>query len=253
MAEENGKEITIQQKSGLLATRDTKEYGIDLGEEDIIIPRLVLLQPTSQINGPAGSFYYGLNKQFYEKVTAVFFNNQRGRVMFNPDISKMESICGSDDRLVPAERFENPISTRCVDCAYSKRQYKTEVKVDGQIKYMECSETQALKGMFVDDLLPFWFVGRKTSLFPINQFLTAASFDAQKHQRPLYCFPVELTTKLIAKAGQKYYIPEIKQLGMLEKEEFTRMANKYAHAKVSDTLEEEGKKAPEGLDDTVPF
>ena len=249
---ENGKDLEVR-KPGLMQPRDTKSYGIDLREEDLIVPRLILLQPTSQIDG-AGKFYYGLNGQLYDKVTAVFFSNERGRIMFHPDISKMESLCGSNDRIVPSPRFENPMAPRCVECPYSKRQYYTEVMVGNNKKKQECSETQALKGIFVDDLMPFWFVGRKTSLFPINQFLTAASFDAMKYKKPLYCFPVEMTTKEILKPGQKYYIPVIKQLGMLEKEEFARMMDKYASANLDDTLKQEETAGTKRADDEeVPF
>lgn len=233
---------------------DSSQYGVNLGEEDQVMPRLILLQPTSKIEG-AGKFYLSLTGELFETVECVVFSNARGRVMFDPDMTAERSICGSDDRIVPSLRYEKPQADRCANCSYSNRNYKTQVMVGGRQVDQYCSETQTLRCMFVDSLYPFLFVGRRTSLMPVNEFLSIQQFECAKHQKPLCCFPIRLHSALVSKNMRKYYIPRIERLGMIEREEFIAMMNKYANYDVNKTYEAEEKVGAEieGVPEETPF
>jgi hypothetical protein len=231
-----------------------KSSGVDIGDEDQVVPRLVLVQPTSQIDG-AGKFHLSLNGKLFDSVDCIFVQSQRGRIMFDPDMSKQESICGSDDRIVPAPRFEFPIATECVNCTFSKKFYSEEVMIPGGRKAkQECQMTMIIKAMFIDTLIPFIYTARKTSLFPINSFLTEVLYEYKMTGRPLYCYPVTLKSKLITKANQKYYIPVIERKGTIEKEEFARMVEKITKMDVNAAFEADKVNKPvSDLGEDTPF
>jgi len=250
---ENGKEVA-QYNSNVPVGIDSKKYGIDLGEEDQVMPRLVLVQPTSKMEG-AGKFHYTLTGELFDEVECVIFNNVRGRVMFDPDLSKMMSICGSNDRLIPSDRFEDPKAPRCIECNYHRRGYFEEVIVGKEKVKQICQETQTLRAIFVDTLMPFLFVGRRSSLLPINTWLSEMQFECAKNQRGLHCFPIKLTSMVPTKASNKYYVPVITKQGMIEKEEFNTMMQKYANYDVDKTYKaEETTGSPERMDEEgIPF
>jgi hypothetical protein len=218
---ENGKDIVEQKFQAPSTSTEAKQYGVDLAPEDQVMPRLALLQPTSDHEG-AGKFYFSLTGETFDKVECVIFSNARGRVMFDPDISKRVSICGSDDRLIPSDRFEKPKSNDCMKCSFSNRNYTEKVIVGNKEIDMYCSETMTLRAMFVDSLMPFLFVGRRSSIFAVNEFLSVMQFETVKHRKPLCCFPIRMTTKL-GKGANKYWVPVIERLPMIEREEFVAM------------------------------
>ena len=247
------KELTTRNgEINLPKAIDSSQFGVNMGEEDLVMPRLVLLQPTSKIEG-AGKFYFSLTGEKFDTVDCVVFSNARGRVMFDPDMTKEQSICGSDDRITPSARFEKPMADKCMSCSYSNRNYKTKEIVGGRELDKYCQETQTLKCMFIDNLFPFLFVGRRTSLMPVNEWLSLMQFETAKNQKPLCCFPIRLHSNLINKNMRKYYVPSIERLGMIERDEFLAMMNKYANYDVSKTYEAEEKAGAEVEGDTTPF
>lgn len=233
----DSKELATQN-AALPTTLDAREYGINLGEEDLPIPRVQLVQPTSAIDG-AGKFFYSLTKELFTSIECVVFSNARGRVMFDPDMSKQATICGSNDRVIPSPRFETPMAKSCVDCNYHKRDYFEKIIVSGKEVKQMCQETQALRAMFVDNLMPFLFVARRTALYPINEFLAVMQFETIKHKKPLCCFPIRITSKLVTKPNQKFYVPVIDRLGMIDRDEFRKMMDKYKDYNPDKTFEAE--------------
>src|SRR5215468_9511966 len=92
-----------------------------LGPEDLIIPRLSLVQPTSQIDGvEAGKFYMNLTGEEFDQVEAVFLKVTKGRVYFADDAVERKPVCGSSDRIKPSPRFEPPAAPTCKECIFSR-------------------------------------------------------------------------------------------------------------------------------------
>lgn len=248
---DNGKELEAF-KPGSLATTEAKQYGVDLAPEDQVMPRLTLLQPTSDHEG-AGKFYFSLTGELFDKVDCVVFSNARGRVMFDPDVSKRISVCGSDDRAVPSARFENPKASECVKCSFSNRNYVEKVIIGGRERDMFCSETQTLRAMFIDSLMPFLFVGRRSSIMPVNEFLSIMQYETVKNRKPMCCFPISMTSKQ-GKGVNKFFVPVITRLPMIEREEFMTMMNKFKDYDVNKTYEQEEKMGKVVADDEgTPF
>lgn len=223
--------------SSLMNLADAKNYGIDLGEEDLVMPRLTLIQPTSEQEGAGKYFLSGLNKTF-DEVDVIFFNNTRGRIMFDPDRSKNMAVCGSLDRVIPDSRFENPLATKCIDCKFSNRNHIEEVLVGKNKEKQYCSETMILKGIIVDLVMPFTFTAKRTALRPVNEFLTGAFFDCRLKNKKLHNFAVKLKAEVPPKAVTKYFVPIIERIGILENSEFEAMIQKYSNYDVGKTFED---------------
>ena len=257
MAEESKEVQTYNQ---LPSKINAKQFGIDIDEDDIPVPRLKLIQPTSKLDG-AGKYAYSLNNKILDKVECVFLSNTRGRVMFDIDITK-PPVCGSNDRVIPSPRFEKPMADRCINCRFNTDFYKevardasgTPILRSGKELYHQCDKNFVIKGIFIDTLMPFIFVVARTGLAPITSFLAAMQYECAKNQKPLCCFPLTLTSMVPSNATNKYYVPVVTPMGMIEKEEFITMMNKYSQYDVDKTFkaEEEAGESAEPSDG-IPF
>ena len=96
MARKKAHTAEATHPQGGLPTNSLKGAGLEaLGPEDLIIPRLVLVQPTSQIDGvEAGKFYMNLTGEEFTEVQAVFLRVTKGRVNFGEDTNERKPICG---------------------------------------------------------------------------------------------------------------------------------------------------------------
>lgn len=116
MAKKNNKQSqeATQPAAGLPAV-SPKGAGLEsLGPEDLIIPRLTLVQPTSQIDGvEAGKFFMNISSEQFDEVQVVFLKVTKGRVYFAEDANERKPLCGSPDRIKPSNGFGQPrVATR---------------------------------------------------------------------------------------------------------------------------------------------
>src|SRR6266571_5996231 len=164
MARKKAQTAEATHPQGWLPTNSLKGAGLEaLGPEDLIIPRLVLVQPTSQIDGvEAGKFYMNLAGEQFDEVQAVFLKVTKGRVNFGEDANERKPICGSSDRIRPSHRFEHPIAPTCGECTHSRWNGNEPP---------DCNETYNLLGVMVDTGLPFWWSGKTTAIASTKRFV----------------------------------------------------------------------------------
>lgn len=88
------------------------------GPEDMVIPRLKLIQPTSReaADGDAtpGTVVCNLSGAAYDAIKLVPLFLRKGRVLFREGDER--PTCASDDNIVPSPRIENPIQKKCAGC-----------------------------------------------------------------------------------------------------------------------------------------
>lgn len=190
-----------------------------LTHEDLAIPRLILVQPTSQVeDGVAGSFYLNLTGEQMEEIEIVFLRLTKGR-MLPSEILGDKPLCGSPDRVRPSPRFENPISEKCEGCSMS-------VPVLGS-RFSACTKNYSLLCVFADTRIPFWWTVKATALWPTQKVLTQFAFQ----DRNPYEAKVKVRTLLVTKPGKKYFVPVYGKLEWLseeEKREFAVLYQRYA-------------------------
>src|SRR5438034_661903 len=199
MARKKAQTAEAPQPQGGLPTNSLKGAGLEaLGPEDLIIPRLVLVQPTSQIDGvEAGKFYMNLTGEEFTEVQAVFLRVTKGRVNFGEDTNERKPLCGSPDRIKPSPRFNPPLAPTCGECAYSRWNGNEPP---------DCNETYNLLGVTVDTGLPFWWSVKSTAIAPSKRFLSAIALRARLGKN-LFDAQVTMRSQLVTLPGKTYHVP----------------------------------------------
>ena len=210
----------------------------DLDKDDLIIPKLKIVQPTSE-EGTAGTFRLNLGDEFKE-LRVVFLRFSKGRVMFSKNL-KEGALCGSSDRIHPHPFFENPMSDSCASCPYGAW--------DGR-KPSECNESYTLLGVDVETRIPFFFQTRSTAIRPTKLFLSGIAFRAQKLKADMWNFEVTLRLKEVVNDKGKFYVPVFDKLTYLKESPYAEDAELYAKEEAG--FEQPGENAG-GEDDGPPF
>lgn len=255
--DENGTDVMVGQAFAL--TNYKSESGIQLGAEDIIMPRLSLIQNTNQDsknNKDAGTYYFQLTDEVFETVNVILFKNTLGRIMFDPDRAKAQAICGSSDRIDPSARFDPPQANHCNECKFSRPRFVEEVDIGAGVKKPKtCDDTIPVIGCFEDTLMPFLFTAKRTAATVMREFLSSIAFQinltnvARKvKQLPLislHNYVVGLSSKLVTKKGNSYYIPQMKIVKRVEDESFNAIFEGVKNYDFDRTFESEQEKESE--------
>ena len=223
-AESIGEVLDPQAEPGITEVPETIGHrhapaGLEMMDhEDLAIPRLVLVQPVSQVeDGIAGNFYLNLTGEQFEEIEIVFLKLTKGR-MLPSEIPGDKPLCGSPDRIKPSPRFESPVSPQCQDCHMS-------VPKPGS-RFSPCTKNYSLLCVFADSRIPFWWTVKATALWPTQKVLTQFAFA----DRAPYEAKVKIHTQLVTKPGKKYHVPVYGKLEWLsddEKQEFALLQRRY--------------------------
>jgi len=107
--------ITTRDNTLPTAPPDAVEGLEGLDQGDLIIPRLSIVQPTSDVatdgDVPPGSFYDNLSGEYYEELKIVPLRFGRGRLLYRDGDDK--PACKSDDGLVPSQYIDEPCYDTC--------------------------------------------------------------------------------------------------------------------------------------------
>lgn len=200
-----------------------------LGPEDLVIPRIVLVQPISQIDGvEQGKFFMNLTSEQFDEVEAVFLKVTKGRVYF-ADPSDRKPLCGSTDRVKPSPRFDPPMAPTCVECHCSRWNGK-----DPSL----CNETYNLLGVMVATEIPFWWSVKSTAIAPTKRFISAVALRARTG-KSLFDAKVAMKSQLVTLPGKKYYMPVYTVEWLRDSSLYRDLYTKYSHEEIDRTFAEE--------------
>src|SRR5215467_4687830 len=210
-----------------------------LGPEDLIIPRLTLVQPTSQIDGvEAGKFYMNLTGEQFDQVEAVFLKVTKGRVYFADDAIERKPVCGSSDRIKPSPRFESPAAPTCKECIFSRWNGKEPPF---------CNESYNLLGVMVETGFPFWWSVKSTAIAPTKRFLSAIALRARMGKN-LFDAKATIKSQLVTLPGKKYHVPVYTHTWLKDSSVYREVYVRYANEEVERTFMAEENGNGEGAD-----
>jgi hypothetical protein len=228
MARKNGQ--TQEEKGAKVGLPAVAPAGAGLeqfGPADLIIPRLTLIQPTSQVDGvSAGKFYMNLTGDEYDELEIVFLKVMKGRIYFAEDGADRKAVCGSSDRVKPSPRFDPPMAPACAECTSSRWNGKEPP---------ECSETYNLLGVTVESGLPFWWSVKSTAIAPTRRFLSAVALRAHLGKN-LFDAQVLLKSQLVTLPGKKYHKPVYSITWLKDSSPYRDMYNRYAKEEIERTF-----------------
>jgi len=89
----------------------------DLGREDLVIPRVRLVQPTSALGGNAGELFNALTGESAPEIHAVILRIGKSRVLWPSEYQRdQRPLCASNDGIVPRTEFAGMYAEQCADC-----------------------------------------------------------------------------------------------------------------------------------------
>lgn len=225
---------------------------------DFVVPRRTMVQPTSK-QGTQGYFMSMLDVEDEKiSVRGYLIKADRGRVMFpKRDDSEVEDtsqpLCGSDNGLVPANRFEEPYSETCVLRTGTRETPVCQYSAWGADKTPPpCATTWSMLIFDMEDGLPFWITFSKTSWNPATTFLSTLIAKMEQSKRAATCCcAFTMSAELQVNQKGKYFTVKFAKFSTLGSDEFEDAMvqfQKYSGEEIDKTLEEEDRKrdSPEG-------
>lgn len=88
----------------------------EVGREDLIIPRVRIIQPTSKLEGDAGQFHFNLTGECRDSIHAVLLKMTKSRVCWDQDSLGADPLCASDDAKTPRGQYASIYATHCENC-----------------------------------------------------------------------------------------------------------------------------------------
>lgn len=173
-----------------------EDYGMEgmegIGQEDLMIPRTRVIQPTSKLEGDAGRFHFSLTGECKPSILAVLLRVKKGRVLWSEIGTSDAPRCASDDGLTPRSggAFDGP----CEGCSQSQwGAGKTPPA---------CGQTYNFLGADLeDDNAPFMMSLKSSSIKHAKRILSVFVMKRQ----PLYATPVRIMSTLVTNDKGKFY------------------------------------------------
>lgn len=136
--------------------------------EDLIIPRIRVVQPTSKISDQAGMFHNNVTNTLKPEVRCLLLKLQRTRVYWDPEDLTAPPLCASNDAKEPRSEFQEnnwvPESGACDDCVKSKWHANGDKPV--------CALGYTFLGVDLDAGMPFFLNLSRTSARTAKQIIT---------------------------------------------------------------------------------
>jgi hypothetical protein len=191
--------------------------------EDIIIPRMRIVQPTSE-EGTPGTFRLNITGDEYQTIEVVFIKAIKSRVMFDSDLNK-GPLCGSLDRINPSSYFSlrdrTPMADKCAGCPYAEWGKDREAP--------QCNESYTLLGLDINTRIPFFLTTRSTGIKPTKMFLSAIFLKAKMKKAALSDFKVTLSLKEVKNDRGRFYVPVFERPTYLDDHPFKEDAEIYKY------------------------
>lgn len=145
-----------------------------LSDEDLIIPRYKIIQPTSKVGSP-GNFICNILGQEIPELKIVIVKIDKGRVYWDKDNFE-EPVCRSHDYMNPDPAIEKPVNSVCAKMMMNKTTNKLQaVQVcrygswEGSEK-PPCGMTYNVLALSLEDMMPFWISLHGASIKAVKQY-----------------------------------------------------------------------------------
>jgi hypothetical protein len=212
-------------------------------EDDLVLPRFSIVQPTSQ-EGTPGTFRSSLTGEERRELHLVPLRVHRGRVLWS-DTLGTDPVCNSDDGISPSPSVEKPVSAQC--CVVAGRRLRPVCRMaqweatahDGAPVHNgppPCRATYTLVGLDLETQAPFFMTFHGTAILSVKVLRTVA------FQKRLRLYDTECTLRLRLEQNGKgsYYVPEFCDVRPVDPPGLHRAAfERYATYDVQEPLDDE--------------
>lgn len=93
----------------------------DIDRDDLTLPRVRVIQPTSKLEGERGHFHHNLTGECVGSMNAVLLKITKTRVYWDPDDLAAPPVCATDDNKRPRAEHAGKFTPTglCKDCAHA--------------------------------------------------------------------------------------------------------------------------------------
>jgi hypothetical protein len=179
------------------------EDGGPLYEDDVLVPRYAVVQPTSK-EGTPGTFRTNLDGSERNELHVAPLRVQRGRILWSAEIGT-DPICRSTNGLDPSPQIERPVSDACCVIVGRRLQPACPRAVWPRHGRPECRDTFLLVALDLSTESPFAMSFHGSAIRTIKIIRTLA------WQRRVALHDIECVLKLRREASAKgnYFLPVV--------------------------------------------
>lgn len=109
-------EVAVKERDDLVLDDAGLDGLEDIDQSDLMLPRVRVIQPTSKLDGPAGSFHNSLSGESKPQIHAVLLRVTKSRVCWDPSDLAAPPLCASDDARTPRAANLGTYSADCASC-----------------------------------------------------------------------------------------------------------------------------------------
>jgi hypothetical protein len=198
---------------------------VGFDQEDLVIPRLRIAQPTNRQDWTPGKFYESLSDESFDTLEGVVaLRLNKSRVWFEED-GGGQPTCASDDNVRPSTRIESPVAPFCGDCPNAQWGADRTPPI--------CNETWNF--LLVHGGMPYYIAFSSSALANTRKLVTALFLRAKQLKKPLWGFQFDIGLKKTEFSRGVAYMPtfsnvkpvpagDVEGLGDMQ-ETFTRKDN----------------------------
>lgn len=222
-----------------------------LTQEDLIIPRYKIVQPTSK-TGTQGTFLCNLTGEETESLHVAVVKIHKGRIMWDKDNpSKEEPLCRSYDYMTPDPEIKDPPSPLCAKMVKTRTGKDVPVQVCKMGSWEKegdqrppCGTVYNLLCISLEDGLPFWITLHGASIKAVKSYASSVML----RRKPFWVMQTTLTLALKTEP-HRHYIAQFsmpKAISPEMEEEIIPQVEALKDADVRRTFEAEEAAAMEG-------
>jgi hypothetical protein len=157
---------------------------VGFDQDDLVIPRLRIAQPTNRQDWTPGKFYESLSEESFDTLEGVVaLQLNKSRVWFE-DSGEGQPTCASDDNVRPAARIESPVAPFCGDCP--------NAQWSGKVPPI-CNETWNF--LIVHQGMPYYISFSSAALSNTRKLVTALFLRSKQMKKPLWGFQFDIGLK----------------------------------------------------------
>jgi hypothetical protein len=188
-----------------------------LYEDDLVIPRVSMVQPTSR-EGTPGRLRSNLTGDERETIDLVVLRVQRGKVLWSATLGE-DPVCKSNDGLMPAASVEHPQSDVCCEVRGAHLRpvcpaatWRPKPGNGGRLMPPACRDTYTVIALDLATETPFMMALHGSGLRAVRVLRTVLL------QRHLNIYDAACTLRLRKQTNGKgtYYVPEFTDVGPVE-------------------------------------
>jgi hypothetical protein len=210
---------------------------VGFDQEDLVIPRLRIAQPTNRQDWTPGKFYESLSDESFDKLEGVVaLRLNKSRVWFE-DTGDGQPSCASDDFVRPSDRIENPVSPFCGDCPNAQWGADRTPPI--------CNETWNF--LLVHQGMPYYIAFSSSALANTRKLVTALFLRAKQLKKPLWGFQFDIGLKKTEFAKGVAYMPTFSNVKAVPKDEIEIMGE------MQETFTSKDNVKVDGADGEFPF